>query len=74
MEGLTFVKVRALMTSRSVDALHFIPLLTGTQVLGLVGGYSGFWMGVAIVVGGHRKREGRLRLLPPTCSRKAPQG
>ncbi|XP_075541875.1 uncharacterized protein LOC142575939 [Dermacentor variabilis] len=51
MEGLTYVKVRALMTSRSVEALHFIPLLTGTQVLGLVGGYSGFWMGVAIVVG-----------------------
>nr|XP_037269323.1 uncharacterized protein LOC119161091 [Rhipicephalus microplus] len=69
---LTFVKVRALMTSRSVDALHFIPLLTGTQVLGLVGGYSGFWMGVAIVVGAtesvrvvfdfcRRRVRGRLR-------------
>ncbi|XP_077531972.1 uncharacterized protein LOC144144415 [Haemaphysalis longicornis] len=51
LEGLTYVKVRALMTSRSVDALHFIPLLTGTQILGLVGGYSGFWMGVAISAG-----------------------
>ncbi|KAL1468328.1 hypothetical protein MTO96_041554, partial [Rhipicephalus appendiculatus] len=69
---LTYVKVRALMTSRSVDALHFIPLLTGTQVLGLVGGYSGFWMGVAIVVGAtesvrvvfdfcRRRVRGRLR-------------
>ncbi|CAN7938001.1 unnamed protein product, partial [Ixodes hexagonus] len=51
LEGLSYVKVRAMMTSRSVDALHFIPLLTGTQVLGVVGGYSGFWMGMAIYVG-----------------------
>ncbi|XP_075743979.1 uncharacterized protein LOC142802816 [Rhipicephalus microplus] len=44
----------------------------GTQVLGLVGGYSGFWMGVAIVVGAtesvrvvfdfcRRRVRGRLR-------------
>ncbi|KAH8041272.1 hypothetical protein HPB51_014420 [Rhipicephalus microplus] len=47
-------------------------IVQGTQVLGLVGGYSGFWMGVAIVVGAtesvrvvfdfcRRRVRGRLR-------------
>ncbi|XP_064460074.1 uncharacterized protein LOC135370293 [Ornithodoros turicata] len=49
-EDLYYVKVRAMMTSRSVGVLQFIPLLTGTQVLGVVGGYLGFWMGMAIYV------------------------
>ncbi|XP_064460756.1 uncharacterized protein LOC135370822 [Ornithodoros turicata] len=32
------------MTSRNVEVVHFIPAVTLTEVLGIIGGYMGFWM------------------------------
>ncbi|XP_075747025.1 uncharacterized protein LOC119159444 isoform X3 [Rhipicephalus microplus] len=43
-EGVYFLKLKLLMTSRNVEVVHFIPALTLTQMLGVVGGYMGFWM------------------------------
>ncbi|XP_028968165.1 uncharacterized protein LOC108864619 [Galendromus occidentalis] len=44
---LKYVNVKVIVTSRQVDVLHFVPLLTSTQILGIIGGYIGFWMGLS---------------------------
>ncbi|CAN7985748.1 unnamed protein product [Ixodes hexagonus] len=43
-EGVYFLKLKLLMTSRNVEVVHFIPAITLTELLGIVGGYMGFWM------------------------------
>ncbi|KAH9383235.1 hypothetical protein HPB48_024306 [Haemaphysalis longicornis] len=43
-KSVYFLKLKLLMTSRNVEVVHFIPALTLTQLLGVVGGYMGFWM------------------------------
>ncbi|XP_028967855.1 uncharacterized protein LOC108864508 [Galendromus occidentalis] len=48
-EGEYYIKLILLMTSRNVDVMEFIPALTFTQVLGLIGGYLGLWLGLSLV-------------------------
>ncbi|OQR75831.1 hypothetical protein BIW11_08169 [Tropilaelaps mercedesae] len=44
-----YIKLVLLMTSRNVDVMQFIPGLSFTKVLGLVGGYLGLWLGLSLV-------------------------
>ncbi|XP_022694907.1 uncharacterized protein LOC111263785 isoform X3 [Varroa jacobsoni] len=44
---LKYVNIKVIVTSRQVDVLHFVPLLSSTQILGIIGGYVGFWMGLS---------------------------
>ncbi|XP_077551301.1 uncharacterized protein LOC144164992 [Haemaphysalis longicornis] len=47
-EGEYYIRLKLLMTSRSVDVMHIIPLIKGTQILGIIGGYLGLWLGLSI--------------------------
>ncbi|CAN7940527.1 unnamed protein product, partial [Ixodes pacificus] len=48
VEGEYYIRLKFLMTSRSVDVMHIIPLIQGTQILGIIGGYLGLWLGLSI--------------------------
>ncbi|XP_064459313.1 uncharacterized protein LOC135369726 [Ornithodoros turicata] len=50
IEGEYYIRVKFLMTSRSVDVMQIIPLLQGTQILGIIGGYLGLWLGLSIYI------------------------
>ncbi|XP_075752382.1 uncharacterized protein LOC119173303 isoform X3 [Rhipicephalus microplus] len=47
-EGEYYIRLKLLMTSRSVDVMHIIPLIKGTQILGIIGGYLGLWLGLSL--------------------------
>ncbi|KAM7311591.1 uncharacterized protein ISCGN_008498 [Ixodes scapularis] len=48
IEGEYYIRLKFLMTSRSVDVMQIIPLIQGTQILGIIGGYLGLWLGLSI--------------------------
>lgn len=48
-EGEYYIKLVLLMTSRNVNVMQFIPALSLTKVMHLVGGYLGLWLGLSLV-------------------------